>query len=372
MSFLLRWFGRKTDSEDYEHILSSLALDIQKRQSRLSDIRLRERRSTLLTTVYTLAIWVLYVSLWYAGVLPNLSGRARTSGIEKAVKGAPVVVGPILILFTRRIVQLWYTRIGDAEEKTLKTLLRQQRTKIEEIKKKTNYYSTRNLLERYDESPSAAGGGADPNSVFRRRMPGGPPTTPQRQGQPPSANPQPLASKVQIQTQTQPTPISSSLQNHLAGTPQPIQPLRKQWYDKLADALLGDDESPVNAAASRYALICEKCFNHNGLVKESMWEDAQYVCPKCGHFNASANSQKSGSISTPTSPLPRSPTSPTANPSHIRPNRGSTFVPPVGAPTGVQDSISRIQTKHRDDQDEDEEDEEDGQHGDASVMEVDS
>ena len=98
----------------------------------------------------------------------------------------------------------------------------------------------------------------------------------------------------------------------------------------------------------------------------------EYVCPKCGHFNASANSQKSGSISTPTSPLPRSPTSPTANPSHIRPNRGSTFVPPVGAPTGVQDSISRIQTKHRDDQDEDEEDEEDGQHGDASVMEVDS
>jgi endoplasmic reticulum junction formation protein lunapark len=139
------------------------------------------------------------------------------------------------ILFTRRIVQLWYTRIGDAEgtfpvtviitnlhfeslEKTLKTLLRQQRTKIEEIKKKTNYYTTRNLLERYDESPSAAGGGADPNSVFRRRMPGGPPTTPQRQGQPPSANPQPPASKVQIQTQTQPTPISSSLQIHLAGT----------------------------------------------------------------------------------------------------------------------------------------------------------
>jgi hypothetical protein len=31
----------------------------------------------------------------------------------------------------------------------------------------------------------------------------------------------------------------------------------------------------VNAAASRYALICQKCFNHNGLVKEDMWEDAR-------------------------------------------------------------------------------------------------
>lgn len=30
----------------------------------------------------------------------------------------------------------------------------EQRTKIEEIKKKTNYYSTKNLLERYGDSPA--------------------------------------------------------------------------------------------------------------------------------------------------------------------------------------------------------------------------
>jgi hypothetical protein len=60
------------------------------------------------------------------------------------------------------------------------------------------------------------------------------------------------------------------------GTPQqPLPPPRKQWYDKLADVLLGDDEPHVNAAASRYALICQKCFTHNGLVKEDMWEDAR-------------------------------------------------------------------------------------------------
>ena len=58
------------------------------------------------------------------------------------------------------------------------------------------------------------------------------------------------------------------------GTPQPIQPLHKQWYNKLADTLLGDGESPVSATASQYALICEKYFNHNGLVKESTWEHA--------------------------------------------------------------------------------------------------
>jgi hypothetical protein len=50
---------------------------------------------------------------------------------------------------------------------------------------------------------------------------------------------------------------------------------RKRWYDKLADAILGDDDQGGDAATSRYALICEKCFTHNGLVKESMWEDAR-------------------------------------------------------------------------------------------------
>jgi len=359
MSFLFRWFGRKNESEDYEQILSSLALDIQNRQSRLSDIRVRERRSTLLTTLYTLALWVSYVSLWYANVLPNLSGHARTSAFEKGVKGAPVVVGPILILFIRRIVQLWYARIGDAEEKTLKTLLRQQRTKIEEIKKKTNYYTTRNLIERYDESPS------DANSTLRRRnvQPGGPsssgpqgPVTPQRPTQPSSVN-APLS---KLQTRV---PISPSLKNHLAGTPQPIQPLRKQWYDKLADALLGDDESTPTSSTSRYALICEKCFNHNGLVKESVWENTQYVCPKCGYFNASAQSKKSGSISSPNSPFPRSPVSPTAIPAHLHPNQGSTFVPPV-----VAKDQARLDAGEADDDN-------DGEHAteeNQSVMEVDS
>ncbi len=46
---------------------------------------------------------------------------------------------------------------------------------------------------------------------------------------------------------------------------------RKQWYDKVADVLLGDEDA--NTPTSRYALICEKCHAHNGLVKESLWDD---------------------------------------------------------------------------------------------------
>ena len=86
----------QVESDDYEQILASLELDIQKRQTRLSEIRLRERRTTLKVTLYTLAFWVVYVSLWYAQVLPMLSGHRPNTAFEKFVKGVPVLIGPIL------------------------------------------------------------------------------------------------------------------------------------------------------------------------------------------------------------------------------------------------------------------------------------
>ena len=70
------------EPEDYEQVLESLALDIQKRQARLSEIKLRERRTTLLITVYTLTIWASYVAAWYVGWRP--------------LKAFPIFIGPIM------------------------------------------------------------------------------------------------------------------------------------------------------------------------------------------------------------------------------------------------------------------------------------
>lgn len=83
----------QNNSEDYEQVLASLANDIQKRQSRLAEIHLRERRWTLLGTIYTLSVWVAYVSLWYINVLPSFSNRPR---FERSLKGIPVFIGPIM------------------------------------------------------------------------------------------------------------------------------------------------------------------------------------------------------------------------------------------------------------------------------------
>ncbi|KDQ54254.1 hypothetical protein JAAARDRAFT_38419 [Jaapia argillacea MUCL 33604] len=317
MSFLTRWF-RKSEPEDYEQVLSSLASGIQKRETRLSEIRLRERRTTLLFTLYAIAIWAAYVSLWYVGLLPVTSagGSARSRQVEKVVWGIPIFAGPIVILFMRRIVQIWYTRKGDAEEKTLKVLRKQQRDKVEEIKKKTNYYTTRNLIERYDDVSSSTSSSPGPGTPLRKRNVGG---TPGPQAPSTPMAPRPLAPQQQPLQQQQgllqppppQTPAQRALQNNFSPPNFPTPPPRKQWFDKLADALLGDEEASFSSPASRYALICERCFGHNGLVKEESYEDVEYVCPKCGHFNPSRRSRKTNrNLST--SPSPRSGSSPLA------------------------------------------------------------
>jgi hypothetical protein len=118
--------------EDFGQILASLALDIQKRETRLNEIRLRERRATLLVTMYTFAGWGAYLGLWYAQLLPRMSKYKPNSEVEKAIKGFLAILGPIMyvirvpfmhtrpnrfsrILFTRRIVQLWFNRKGNIE-----------------------------------------------------------------------------------------------------------------------------------------------------------------------------------------------------------------------------------------------------------------
>jgi endoplasmic reticulum junction formation protein lunapark len=82
----------QNNEEDYATVLSNLAADVQKRQAKLSEIRLRERRASLQVTLYTLAAWVAYTGVWYAGLLGK---NTRSSG-QNVLKTIPVVVGPIM------------------------------------------------------------------------------------------------------------------------------------------------------------------------------------------------------------------------------------------------------------------------------------
>ncbi|KAG1785466.1 uncharacterized protein HD556DRAFT_1249852 [Suillus plorans] len=67
-----------------------------------------------------------------------------------------VLVGPVIILFTRRLMQIWYSWKGGREVRQRKpselSITQKQRAKVEQVQKKTNYDSTRSLLEKYADS----------------------------------------------------------------------------------------------------------------------------------------------------------------------------------------------------------------------------
>jgi hypothetical protein len=74
----------------YEQIVSSFALDIQKRQRLISQLRLRERQTTV--TLYGLVLWVVYLYLCVTNIIAVINRHARTSLAEKI----PLYLGPFM------------------------------------------------------------------------------------------------------------------------------------------------------------------------------------------------------------------------------------------------------------------------------------
>ncbi|GAA5928204.1 uncharacterized protein JCM15063_003819 [Sporobolomyces koalae] len=297
----------KTKEVDYDTYLSLLQDKIAARQQKLQQIRLRERRANALFITYGIALYVLYIALWYFGVVGKRYGHHST--FEKAVGILPMIVFPVVIIFTRRAVRWVYRRREAKEEMIIKSLLKKKQDKVEEIKKKTGYYSTRDLLEKYDE-------GLKKNSDPRSSLPGTPIKQIGKQGSLPSSasTPARLASasgpstpQAQVAGHARsattgsvaPSPAgsvpfpSSSPEVH-APSPRPQQaggppvnslPQSRSVMDKLADALLGVSPEEANPQNHKYALICQRCYAHNGLVPKDDFDFVQYRCPHCGHFN---------------------------------------------------------------------------------------
>ena len=56
----------------------------------------------------------------------------------------------------------------------------------------------------------------------------------------------------------------------------------RSWVDKLMDKIIGEPGQP-----SKYALICEFCSSHNGLVPPESFARQKFKCFKCDKFNQS-------------------------------------------------------------------------------------
>ncbi|KAJ3300920.1 hypothetical protein HDU76_005967 [Blyttiomyces sp. JEL0837] len=323
--------------EDFEKTLAALDEKIQKAEVRLSEIAIRERNILVSWLYYSIPIYAIML-LGYFTVFSTVNDSFYVAMVKTGV----IIVFPLFIFYARKLVAFWYRAKRKVEEQSLENLRKQQKLKVEELKAKTGYYTTKGLLERYDTpkkdrvaKPLAAG----PAGMVTPGQNGNRPLRPQ--SMPPSMHHQnPL---MNIQQQQQNTPNQShnaQLQQQKAsgtgsrphsvqgeeilgrmtpgmvaaggaaaaasvaagnvggagtgGTPTVVltpaggrmmqgtpggnagmevaslSSAKKNWYDRVVDALIGDGESPQQ----KYALICQQCFEHNGLVPPEEYNNA--------------------------------------------------------------------------------------------------
>ncbi|RCH91087.1 hypothetical protein CU098_009508 [Rhizopus stolonifer] len=265
----------KTDSNDFEKILSELNDKIQKAEIKLSEIQIRQRRTSFMWIIYTLVVWIVCVVYLFK----KINGPTTTSQ-EYLATLAPVIMLPVGIYYIRKGMIHFYEAKQKKEENVLSLLRKEQKEKVEELKKKTSYYSTQSLIERYDEEALKK----KKEDELRQRKPVSMPLNNPKQPTSPIPN-RPL------QRNSPPNHSSSQqLQPQKLQTQQPMVPQARsepQWYDKLVDALVGDA-----GPETKYALICTHCFAHNGLVLKEEHETIQYVCPVCKQFNPSRQSKQ--------------------------------------------------------------------------------
>ncbi|CAG8483269.1 10028_t:CDS:2 [Funneliformis mosseae] len=292
---------RSQSEDNFEKILSEIDDKISRAEVRLREIRIRERSALIIWIVYSMLAYVAYVAGYWYFVYMSIEEEGWDF-----MKIAPVFTGPFLIVIGYRFLALWYKRKETNEISQLEHLRAKQKQKVEELKNKHNYYSTKDLVERYDVPKGNKGPPPQANQQ-NQPIPNGPP----RPRQPINLNnpnlrqrnvPNPQASGVNGINGDQRNNNAPNVGNVGAhgiiappppqtkfdpNSPNSISPLQKRWFDKLVDVIVGDDEQ-------KYALICQNCFTWNGLAYPADFEDAQYFCKKCNHFNSSRRSRLSG------------------------------------------------------------------------------
>lgn len=290
---------QKSDpSASYEKELQQLQSKLAETEKRLLSRRLRLRRSKGLFTLYSVFVYIVYVGFVVAK--SQLSRAHLLSGDRLAVG---VVLGPVGIFCIRYVIQAVLGRFVIFDEDRVKYLRRQQEGKLEELKQKTGFYSTKAIVDRYEPKKEPK------KAAIKKQMPPGlkgvpPPTANVPRNLPPTANvPRPQAGagnipatanipsqgnvppKIPVPVEVSPSDIQTAKASlsKAAASPVVAAPYQRQWFDRVLDLLVGEDE---NAAQNRNALICSKCNNHNGLAPFGKnASEIRYKCPVCGEWN---------------------------------------------------------------------------------------
>ncbi|AEC07563.1 Lunapark domain [Arabidopsis suecica] len=268
----------------------------------------------------------------------------------------------VAFLLYSSLVGFW--RMCDRRDQhTLEKLQAEMLGKINELKERTNYYITQQLIQRYDPDPAAKAAaatvlasklGAESGlKVFVGDESQLEPTA----GKNNAKHSGGLRNRKQTNTRgnsAETTPIhhSDNESNHsgtserITGTEQNQQMVFEHynpqeyaahdgsWISRIAALLVGEDPS------QSYALICGNCRMHNGLARKEDFPYITYYCPHCRALNKPKHSEEHSLIA-PADTLPKVSLKPmeseVINSSSSTSERGNSPIPLLHTPEIVEE-----------------------------------
>lgn len=241
----------------------------------------------------------------------------------RALRVLPMFFLPGLSYITYTSVGSFNRMCDRKDKKTLERLRAERQAKIDELKAKTNYYTTQQLIQRYDPDPAAKAAaasilasklGAESGLTFHMEDSLKDPTG--------ASNDVELKQSTGMRRRKQqqehlgdPRSSGSELlddvMRHYPGSDAADAAKHNElvvenrihsaaaandggWLARIAALLVGEDPT------QSYALICGNCHMHNGLARK---EDFPYITYYCPHCNALNRAQQLGERGlSPTSP----------------------------------------------------------------------
>lgn len=295
------WKGIFGGREDVEKLLQALSKEEEAVRARLRRRARASRQSA--HNVLALAAAFEIVAVGYAIMTtrsPDISWQLR------AVRVLPMFLVPALAALIYSTITSLTKMLDNRDQQTLEKLRTERQAKIDELKERTNYYTTQQLIQRYDLDPAAKAAaatvlasklGADSGlrvflgdetsrdaAIGRSNDNNLGPTTGLRQrkghvtngaGRAQSLEPFD-GSNVYDGSDEGPSPPNQTVE-HFRG------PSGNDggWLARVAALLVGEDPTQC------YALICGNCHMHNGLARKEDFAFVTYYCPHCNALNGS-------------------------------------------------------------------------------------
>ncbi|XP_006653011.1 uncharacterized protein At2g24330-like [Oryza brachyantha] len=297
------WKGIFGGREDVEKLLQALSKEEEAVRSRLHRRARASRQSA--HNVLAIAAALEIAAVGYAIMTtrsPDLSWQMR------ATRVLPMFLIPAIAAFIYSTIASVSKMLDNRDQHTLENLRAERQAKIDELKERTNYYTTQQLIQRYDLDPAAKAAaatvlasklGADSGlrvflgeesnrdaSLSKSNDAHIGQTTGLRQRKPSH-----LGNGAGRTYATESLGGSYAYDGSEEGLTTPNQRTVEHfrgpagndggWLARAAALLVGEDPTQC------YALICGNCHMHNGLARKEDFAFITYYCPHCNALNGS-------------------------------------------------------------------------------------